>query len=150
MIKNKQIFAFLLIQLVLVTCSSTSVKDKYDTSNMNRATRIAYARVDEFLRQASREQAPVQIIRHTRIDTIIVDKKSRKLDVYLNNWMGSMPFRLNNTAQIYKGMKGVLGGKFRRYKLKIYSDRHFLDGLPPAHMINQKTGFCSQKRDTKN
>lgn len=132
--KKTSTFTLLCTLFILMACTPGRVKrDHYDYSNMNRPTRVAYQRVAEFLTRGIIEKEPVELVRHSRIDTIIINKKDKKLDVYLNYWFGARPFRESDVALIQTGLKKALGGKFRKYELTIYSDKIAIDKLVPNY-----------------
>lgn len=136
-----RIISFIITVLVLTACSANTARPLYDYSGMNRPTRVAYKRADAFLRQAIQKEGPVRLMRPSRIDTIIIDKKARTLDIYLNDWAGALPFRIENTAKIYAGMRSALGLKFKRYKVKIYSNEVPIEQLIPNYYRRDPRAF---------
>jgi hypothetical protein len=121
------------VWLVLLGCSANTVKQSYDYSSMDRATKTAYKRVDAFLQRAIHEKTPAPLMRPSRIDSINVNKKLKKLDIYLNDWAGALPFRIENTASIYSGLRASLGNKYRRYQIKVYSKEVPIEQLIPNY-----------------
>ncbi|MCK5794799.1 MAG: hypothetical protein KAH12_08825, partial [Anaerolineales bacterium] len=129
---KKLSIALLVTQFLILACTPGSIRDKdYDYSKMNRKTKKVYQRVDQFLQKAIQSHDPVEIIKHSRIDTVIIDKSSKKLDVYLNGWIAAMPLREENTAQIHAGIQSALGRKFKRYSLTIYAGGQPIEQLIP-------------------
>lgn len=136
-----KIFFLVLAGIILLGCSANSVKPRYDYSSMDRTTRIAYKRVDAFLKQSIQGKTSVQLMRPSRIDTIVVDKNTRKLDIYLNRWAGAIPFRLENTAQLYIDLRRALGSKFRRYDVTMYSNEAPIEQLIPNYYRKDQRAF---------
>lgn len=123
--------AMVLAILILAGCAANSTKSRYDYSTMDGATKAAYKRVINFLKEGKQKDAPVKLMRHARIDTIIVNKKARMLDIYMNDWMGALPFRAENTILIYQSMRAHLGHKFKKYDVTIYSNKVPIEQLIP-------------------
>ena len=134
-------FSLIAGALLLMDCSASRVKPRYDLSGMDRSTKIAYQRVDAFIHQAINEKKPVPLMRPSRIDSIIIDRKAKTLDIYLNDWAGALPFRIENTANIYHGMRATLGLKFRRYKVKIFSNEIPVEQLIPNYYRRDPKAF---------
>ena len=90
-LKRATLGILLFVQFILMACVPGSIKDEpYDYSKMNRATRLAYERVDLFLQEGINNKSPVEIVKHSKIDSIIIDKRAKQIGVYLNAWFGSM------------------------------------------------------------
>ncbi|MCF7806925.1 MAG: xanthan lyase [Candidatus Marinimicrobia bacterium] len=125
--------ALILTALILAGCSANSVNPRYDYSSMDGATKTAYKRVEKFLRNGKQPDALVQLMRPAKIDTIVVNKQTKTLDIYMNRWMGALPFRAENTILIYQSLHSHLGHRFKKYDVTIYSNEVPIEQLIPNY-----------------
>lgn len=131
MIYRVLIAAFTILA-ILSGCAATKPSEgEYDYRSMNRKTRIAHQRAEEFLRQAISHEDPVRIIRHARIDSVVLDRKAKQLGIYFNDWFGAVPFREETVAKVYTSLSEFLGSKYSRYELTAYSDNYPIQDLVP-------------------
>lgn len=148
--KKGFIIPLLVLLLLLQACTQGPVKkDRYDYSKMNRRTKLAYKRVDQFLDAGIKKNDPIQIAKHSKIDSLAIDKKNKKLDVYLNDWFGARPFRERDIPIIYTGMENNLGRKYKRYTLKIYSQQVPIDQLVPNYFRESKLNYDRSRMPAK-
>ncbi|NQV29738.1 MAG: xanthan lyase [Candidatus Marinimicrobia bacterium] len=122
---------FLLLPFLFLACSSTKMDNPYDYADMDRATRHAYRAIDASLQKGIHAGLPVKLNRHSRIDTIIVSRKTGQIGIALNQHFGNIPFREENTAAIYGEFKNSLGRKFEKYSIEITVAGRPIDELIP-------------------
>ena len=131
---NKAFYFLLVLILILSGCAPTFVeKQLYDYSKMDKMTRHAYMQVDKFLQTCINKKYPVEIVEHTRIDTILIDQQKQHLNIYLNNWFKTIPFRQENTALINNVMRNNLAKRFKNYSFNIYADKQHIEQLIPNY-----------------
>ena len=128
--------------LLILSCTTTAPDKKgYDYKNMDRTTRAAYKRVDAFLYMCISDGVPVKINKYTRIDTIIIDRRSQNLQIHFNRNFANIPFREDVNKKLYAGLKQVLGGKFKHLKLEVYTDKHLIEDLVPNYFRASKRTY---------
>ncbi len=122
-----------LVLLFLAACTSTSVKDRYDYSNMDRPVRKAYSAVDNFLLTSIKQEYPIVINKYSKIDTIIIDRKNRRIEVNLNQAFATRPFRDEHTQLIHASLREALGRKYAKYTFTIRAGGHSIEELIPNY-----------------
>ncbi len=70
------------------------------------------------------------------IDSVAVDGK--KLVLFANANCGYIPFREENVAQIYEGVRALLPAELANYQLQIRTDRHAIEELIPLALRSKK------------
>ncbi|GBE26931.1 fibronectin type III domain protein [bacterium BMS3Bbin03] len=124
----------LAISLIVVASCAPRVAIKgprYNYSKMNKITKKAHKRVEKFVNIVWETRAPFAISPAVRIDSVVVQKKQKKLTVYFNKPFSYVPFREKNVAQTYKLMKKILGRKFRKYSISIRTLNQPIEQLIP-------------------
>ena len=139
----------ILTLLVIGACTSPHVeKDPYDYSKMDRATKIAYEQVHQFLQKEIEDHHALALNKYSRIDSIIIDKESKKLNIYFNDSFATIPFREQNVSTIYRTLKTYLAPKFRKYSLHIYAaDQPITQLIPNYYRSNKAHHDKSRKPD---
>ncbi|MCB9500384.1 MAG: xanthan lyase [Deferribacteres bacterium] len=92
---------------------------RYNISKYDKTTQHAWNAVDKFLQQCITSATPVAINRYSRIDTILIEKAAKKVEIHLTDPFSYMPFRPESVANIYSDVKKELGKKFRNYDVSI-------------------------------
>ena len=98
---------------------------------MKKINKKAHKRVEKFVNIVWETRAPFAISPAVRIDSVVVQKKQKKLTVYFNKPFSYVPFREKNVAQTYKLMKKILGRKFRKYSISIRTLNQPIEQLIP-------------------
>jgi hypothetical protein len=106
-------------------------KSIYDYGGMNSVTRRAHKRVEKFLQQCIKNKKPVKVSANTRIDSVIVNKKIKIIDIYLSSSFSYIPFREHNILMINEKMEKILYRPFRNYSFNIYSNNWPVEQLIP-------------------
>jgi len=113
----------------------------YDYSKIEKPGRAAHKRVEKFINSCIYKKYPVEIPPKTRIEKVIVDKKLKHIDIYLDRFFSFIPFRQENTSLIYDVMKKVLGWRFRKYSFTIYSLDKPIEELIPNYFRQDKEKY---------
>ena len=127
--------------LVLTGCSATRSRPGADAEPARSASFAAYESVELFLAELLENQYPVSVPAVTRLDTILVDDTHRHLDIYFNESFGYIPFRTQNTDQIY----AVLGSKLSRflanYTFTLYTLDQPIQDLIPNYFLADRAEY---------
>jgi len=124
----------LAISLFVFSCTTLGLKKSvYDYSEMDRPTRLAHYRAEKFLNSCIEDGDPVKLLRYTRIDSLIIDYNINHIDLYLNRFLAHIPFREDNTSQIYDELKYILGRRFASYSVSLYSSIFPIEELIPNY-----------------
>jgi len=120
--------------LLFFGCAMIAVQKRgYDYSKIEKPGRAAHKRVEKFINSCIYKKYPVEIPPKTRIEKVIVDKKLKHIDIYLDRFFSFIPFRQKNTSLVYDVMKKKLGWRFRKYSLTIYSLNKPIEELIPNY-----------------
>ncbi len=115
-------------------CAKLFIKKRplpYAIEHLDKKTRKAYERTDAFLRKVLTTAQPVAINPGSRIDTIIVDQTRRTIRIDFTAPFSYIPFRPENTAEIYQALRHELGRPFREYALSIHTLGRPIEELIP-------------------
>ncbi len=112
-------------------------------------TRHAYRGVTQFLDRCISEGYPVSVVKFAKIDTLIVHEDTQHIDIYFNNWFECVPYREENTRQIYDEMKKDLGTRFGNYTLTIYADKQEISRLIPNYFRSDASEYDSSRMPAK-
>lgn len=105
----------------------------YDYRQYSRAERDIHRRVEKFLTKCLQKGIPVTIYPQVRIEKVQYDRAKRQIAVYLNDYFAYIPFRPENTAEIYTALRKQLGWRYRHDALVIYSLKQPIEQLIPNH-----------------
>ncbi|MBL7136028.1 MAG: fibronectin type III domain-containing protein [Candidatus Marinimicrobia bacterium] len=140
--KNLSILILTICLLMLSGCTLIAIqRQMYDYSKIEKPSRAAHKRVEKFINSCIYKKYPMEIPPKTRIEKVIVDKKSKHIDIYLNRFFSFIPFRQENTSLIYDVMKKKLGWRFRKYSFKIYSLDKPIEELIPNYFRQDKEKY---------
>ena len=89
--------------------------------------------IGKYLTGVARKEIAVSKI---NIDSVAVNGKS--LILFANSNCSYIPFREDNVAAIYQGVKALLPQEFSAYKLRIQTDRHAIEELIPLALRSRK------------
>jgi hypothetical protein len=137
--------------LFLLGCASTGIQHgKKKHANIPRASRKAYQATDQVLRMGIEGINDITFNKYSRIDTILIDKRAKKLDIHFNQAFTNIPIR-EATLQTLKGMvQTALGRKYTGYQITFWADEHLLsDYIPNFYRLHgmelDKTRLPAQK-----
>ena len=77
----------------------------------------------------------VEMIRHTRLDTLIYDRDEKTLEIYFNKYFAYRPLREESVKAIYDRFREELGGSFKAYDITLYSTGVPIQELIPNYFI---------------
>ena len=112
-----------------------------ETAEMDRIERIVYRKAGGFVRDCVLIGEPVAIHPRLRITEVELDRDSRKIDIHFNTFFADIPFREENTAEIYAAMRKHLGFRFRNYDLSLYARRTPIGELIPNYYRADTTQY---------
>jgi len=67
----------------------------------------------------------------TKVDSVHIDDSTRTVEVLLSKEFAYEPFRRNSVQQIYDGVRGFFGGKYREYTFSVRTLRTPVEELIP-------------------
>jgi len=138
----KKIVIILPFLLIIFACGKQVIKKPvYDYTKMDKTTKSAHKKVENFLESCYEKQYPVKIPIVTKIDSVVVKKEGKHLDIYLNKFFAYIPLREDNVSSIYDFMKKKLGRKFRKYSFVIYSKELAVEQLIPNYYRSDKVNY---------
>ena len=148
---KKRTFLLQLILLLLFTACGRQVVKKpvYNYAKMDKTTRSAHKRVEKFLKSCIEKKYPVKTIKVTRIDSVVVQKEKKHLDIYLNKFFAYIPFREENITDIYTFLRKKLGRKFRKYSITLYSKQISIEALVPNYFRSDTSRFDRSRMPKK-
>ena len=123
-----------MIFVLFTTCAAPTVQDhKTDYTHMDRSTRQAYQRTEDFLKLARQGINTTKLSRHSRIDTIVVDRKAKTLSIHFNSAYGDIPFREETVYTLRTALQASLGRKFSHYSLQMLVGDTQIEELIPNY-----------------
>ncbi len=131
-----------LVILLFHACAQAPSDDKTnDYSHLTRRTRNVYQAVDNFLQRGIKSGVPEKFNKYSKIDTIVIQRDTREIDISFNKTFGTIPFRPENTEAIYIGLKQTLGRKYRHYDLIVRTDGTPIQELIPNFFRGSKRSY---------
>jgi hypothetical protein len=134
----------------LLSCSGGSqavkkvIPDTY--SDKGRKIQQIYSVTQDFLEKSKAgDLEGVEMIRHTRLDTLILDKENKKLDIHFNRYFAYRPLREENVKTIYDFIKEGLGGSYSNYEITLYSTGVPIQELIPNYYIENLNDKVTNK-----
>ncbi|MCF7840526.1 MAG: fibronectin type III domain-containing protein [Candidatus Marinimicrobia bacterium] len=133
----------MILALVLTQCAGFIPTEEAPTHirQMDRKSRVAYNRVDEWLQNAKSSQAPLVLPIPTTIDSLHRTTNPPTLEIYFSDHFSHLPLREENVARVYGEVRRALGWRFRKYALKMYSLEIPLEQLIPNIFRSGKEGY---------
>ncbi|MBN2092581.1 fibronectin type III domain-containing protein [candidate division KSB1 bacterium] len=110
-------------------------------AHLDKETQKLYEKVQNFIDQSQKKKLPVEIPALMKIDTLLLDKTSRKVTVHLSQALANIPFREKNTTAIYESIRKNLGGKYKDYDLKIFTRKQAIEDLIPNYYRSDTTKY---------
>ena len=122
-----------LILALLAGCHPKLLKHKpvYNYEGMTKQQIKVHKKVERFLQKASETGKPIAVSPQTRIDSVTIDNKNLDIGIYMDKSFAFVPFRPKQVNEIYHTLKSMLGHKYRRYKIKVYSLQYPIEELVP-------------------
>lgn len=114
----KKILTLLILLILTFNCAQILRKGpNHETKLIHKARN----KIAKCIRENVAEdyQGPIPV--NSKIDSILINSDSLKLDIYLSRHFSHQPFRRQSVDQIYDLFKNCLGRKFRNYKLTIFA-----------------------------
>jgi len=135
-----KISCLVFVGLLLSGCTMMSIqKPRYDYRNMNHSTKAVHKKAEKIARQCIRKGDPVRVSRGLRVDSVLVDRQEKQIDVYYNSVLGYVPYRKENAKQVYDAFQKELGLRYRNYDLQIYSKKFPVEELVPNYYRDDVT-----------
>ena len=89
--------------------------------------------IEKLLNDAARKEVSVGRI---RIDSVAVKRKT--LQLFANMNCSYIPFREENVAELYRGVRTLLPAEFSKYRLQIRTNKHSIEELIPQALRGKK------------
>ena len=141
----------LLTLLMVISCAGSSqafskkdIPEKY--SKDGRRLQQAYVAAQIFLDNCKKDRLEdVDIVSYTHLDSLLLDKKEKTLELYFDKYFARRPFRELGVENMYKNLSFELGSPFKDYELKIYSTGVAIEQLVPNFFIEDPAKRDSTK-----
>ncbi|MHB2152825.1 golvesin C-terminal-like domain-containing protein [Calditrichota bacterium GD2] len=135
-----KVFGFWAMALLLASCQPLLIKKKpaYDYLGLSKNEIKVHKKAERFLEYAARTEQPVKLFPGVRIDSVNVSEEMKKIQIYFNKSFSFTPFREENVRKVYEIIRGLLGSKFKKYDLQIYSLQVPIEELIPNFYRSQK------------
>ena len=129
----KRLSIVLLALVLLAGCHPSLIKRKpiYSYKGMTKQQIRIHKKVEKFIQKATVSGQPIVIYPGTRIDSIVVNNRQRMIGIYMNKRFSYVPFRTVQVKQIYQILHSMLGRKYRKYDLTVYSMQIPIEELVP-------------------
>ncbi|MDD3094836.1 MAG: xanthan lyase [Candidatus Neomarinimicrobiota bacterium] len=125
---------------VFFSCSgpSQTVKKTIPPAFLEQGKRVqeVYAATMQFMDLSKDQKIPgVEMDPYTRIDTLVLDRKKRSLDIYFNNRFAYRPLRESSLESMYRALREELGASYRNYEIRFFSTGVPVEKLIPNYYI---------------
>jgi len=120
----KRIFVLIVSLLLLFSCQPWLLRQppsRYSYKGMSKEEIKLHKKVEAFLTTAQTERKPLPVYSGTRIDSLVLDKNARQIDVYLDRRFSFIPFRPETVKDVYANLRKRFGHKYKDYKITLYS-----------------------------
>ncbi|MEA2077522.1 MAG: hypothetical protein U9O95_05840, partial [Candidatus Marinimicrobia bacterium] len=139
-----------LTALALLSCSggSQTVKKVIPEAYNEQGRRIQhiYSVTQDFLNNCKAGNLEdVEMVRHARMDTLILDKENKTLDIYFNRYFAYRPLREENVKTMYEFFRGKLGTSYEKYEMTLYSTDVPIQTLIPNYYIEDQNNRIVNK-----
>ncbi|HDQ00404.1 MAG TPA: xanthan lyase [bacterium] len=118
---NRQRFASVVILMLLLLISNCARVFRLGPPDEQKLRQRAYQKIERCIRENMSPDSKGPVPAQTKIDTILVDIDSLRIDLHLSKQFSYQPFRSENVGFIYRLFKNHLGGRFNKFDLTIYS-----------------------------
>jgi hypothetical protein len=113
---------------------------------MDRITRKAYKRADKLLNeyintQSFKDLCGYEVLGSVKLDTIMLDKKNKVINIHFDRIFSYMPFREERIERIYKEIKLFFGWKFRKYTFHLFTSGQAIENLVPNFYRSDKSAW---------
>ncbi len=130
----KRLFIIAIIALVgLSACRHELLKTpvSYDYSKMNTETVHLHRQIESFLYLLETNGYPVKISAMTRIDSLRIDDRSKKITVDFSKLFSFAPFREDNVQALYTELKKSIDDDYRDFDIEIRTLNQPIENLIP-------------------
>ncbi|MFH0733488.1 MAG: xanthan lyase [bacterium] len=107
------------------------IVEKEEIETVNKDTVIQVDKITEFKQLFKQHKLDIFIPPHTRIDTLIVDKNKKTLDIFLSNEFSYIPLRFENVKNYYDYVKNYFIDEYKDYAVSIKSMGFKIEDLVP-------------------
>lgn len=132
---------------LIFSCSgpSQAVKKTIPPVFLEQGKRVqeVYAATLKFMDLSKKGKIPgVEMDAYTRIDTLVLDRKERSLEIYFNNRFAYRPLRETGLESMYRTLRDELGSAYRNYDIRFFST-----GVPAEKLIPNYYVLNPENRD---
>ncbi|MEJ2545488.1 MAG: fibronectin type III domain-containing protein, partial [Calditrichaceae bacterium] len=129
-------FFFLLSFLLLLSCQPELILKEgpqYDYTGMDKQTIDLHKKFEKFIQLIQHYKDPFELHPHTRIEEIIIDPKTRRINVRFSQHFAYFPFREENVITLYQLAREQLDEKYSDYKLTLSVGEYPIEQLVPNY-----------------
>ncbi|MDX9778289.1 MAG: hypothetical protein RBT43_06010, partial [bacterium] len=139
--KRAMIMMIVFLTAVLAfSCSgpSQAVKKTIPPVFLEQGKRVqeVYAATLKLMDLSKKGKIPgVEMDVYTRIDTLVLDRKERSLEIFFNNRFVYRPLREASLESMYRSLRDELGAAYRNYDIRFFSTGVPVEKLIPNYYI---------------
>jgi len=115
------VFTFIILFFCNSCASNIKVTNGYDYSSMDRKTKIAHKKIEDFLFNVKQNKYSFTFHEDVKIQSVFVDKKAKSIDIEFSPELSFLPLRVELNDKIYQEIKTKLGWRFNKYKITVYA-----------------------------
>jgi len=121
-----------IVFIVLSKCSTYYIRSQRDLyKSFSKTEKIVYRRAIDFLEDCYKNKKPVRLFPGCEVKQIEVDRKNKTIKICFNDKFSYIPFREDNTKEIYNYFKKKLGPRYKNYSVFIYTLNKPIEELIP-------------------
>ena len=105
----------------LLATGCVTTKSPYSYKGLTKNEIRVHKAAEKFLTQTYEGKTSFKLPEHVVIDSVRVNRNDREVGVFMSRNMGSIPFREQNTREMYSQLRQDLGRRFRGYKVTMYT-----------------------------
>jgi len=135
---------------VMASCGgpSQAIKKTIPNAFLDQGKRVqqVYLSTVSFMDQCKKGMLEgVEMVPHTRIDTLELNTKAKTLDIYFNRYFAFRPLREEGVATMYRVLREELGNAYRDYDITMYATGVPVQTLIPNYYKADRSGWDTEK-----
>ncbi len=118
--------------IILSGCASQlAVENKSIYRDLNRPARKIYRHAENYLKIGIAGDLAIPLSDRTAIENIVVNRKTKTIEVYFNKYFSFAPLRKVQVVQLNQQFREELGWRYRKYQVTLFSLGEPIDALIP-------------------
>jgi len=131
------------VLFLVLGCAPSLVREKprYDYKKMNKNIVRVHQKIVHYLDTCAKSRQPVALVPGVRIDSLKLDSKQKTLEVYMNKAFSFPAYREETVSAFYDGLRKELGGKYKKYRITLYTLGQPLEELVPNYFRSKPASY---------